>query len=296
MLLRYLLGGVFFMIAGVAVSAPDVIGRLQWHQVSEGDTLVSLARRYKVGYDEILRANPVVDVWLPLVGKQVLLPTQHVLTGVGRRGVVINLAERRLFLFEQNGSVFTAPIGIGREGWRTPLTTTRVQMKQRQPTWYPPASIRDEAMASGRFLPDAVPPGPENPLGLFSVRLALPGYLIHGTNRPAGVGMRVSHGCIRLYPGDIQRFFKRVSVGTPVNIIDQPYKLGWLADELWLEAHPVAYQSSKQSEAEQELRYALQQFQIDQGVLVDWARVDDVLLQLDGVPVRVGWRSSPDSH
>lgn len=278
----------------VAASA-DVIGRLQWHYVQGGDTLVGLARRYKVGYDAMLRANPVMDIWLPEAGKALAVPRLHVLPDVSREGVTINLAERRLYLFDQGVLAFTAPIGIGREGWETPLATTTVLSKQHNPTWYPPASIREEAAQQGEVLPEKVPPGPDNPLGQYAVRLALPGYLVHGTNKPAGVGMRVSHGCIRLYPEDIEHFYQRVSVGMKVQIIDQPYKLGWQLDSLWLEAHPVAYSDSQQLDAEQRLLLMLKTLSGMQGVQIDWASAESALLRLDGIPVEVGRRSSQAS-
>ena len=132
----------------------------------------------------------------------------------------------------------TFPVGIGRMDWSTPLGVTRVKIKIADPAWYPPASIRDEHTSDGNPLPDKIAPGPDNPLGQYALQLALPGYLIHGTNRPYGVGMRVSHGCVRLYPEDISRLFDAVSVGTPVRIINQPYKAGWYHGVLYFEAHP----------------------------------------------------------
>ena len=135
-------------------------------------------------------------------------------------------------------TVTSHPIGIGREGWATPTGEAAVTGKARDPVWYPPASVRAEHAELGDPLPSIVPAGPDNPLGAFAMGLSMPGYLIHGTNKPAGVGMRVSHGCIRMYPEDIEQLFDKVPVGTPVQIINQPVKLGWLADTLYLEIHP----------------------------------------------------------
>jgi L,D-transpeptidase ErfK/SrfK len=149
----------------------------------------------------------------------------------------------RLYYFPKPGLgklpvVITHPVSIGRMDWRTPLGNTRVVAKQRNPAWYPPRSLRKEAAASGEVLPDVVKPGPDNPLGRYAIRLAVPGYLIHGTNKPYGVGMRVTHGCVRMYPEDIETLFDVVTPGTPVQIINQPIKVGWLDGTLYLEVHP----------------------------------------------------------
>ncbi|MBT8084429.1 MAG: L,D-transpeptidase family protein [Woeseia sp.] len=189
-------------------------------------------------------ANPDVDVWLPGAGTKVLLPTRYVLPSGPRQGVVLNLAEYRMYYYPPASGaarpvVMTFPISIGRMDWETPLGITRVVAKARNPAWYPPASVRAEHEADGRPLPSIVPPGPDNPLGNFAMRLGLPGYLIHGTNRPAGVGMRVTHGCIRMFPEDIEYLFEQLSLDTPVRIINEPLKVGWDGEELVLEVHRV---------------------------------------------------------
>lgn len=218
----------------------DVIGAVQIIEASEEDTFVQLARRYGVGFEALKLANPGVDEWLPGEGTEIRIPTQFVLPRAEREGIVINLPELRLYYFPDDGTnrVFTHPISIGRMEWRTPLGRTSVVRKRENPTWYPPQSIRDEHAAMNDPLPAVVPPGPENPLGKHALYLALAGYLIHGTNMPAGVGMRVTHGCIRLFPEDIEALFAKVDPGTPVHIVNQPYKLGWGTDGLYIEAHP----------------------------------------------------------
>lgn len=222
----------------------DVIGAVSTIVARHEDTLVDIARRHGLGYEDIVRANPGLSPWLPGAGTEVVLPTRYVLPPGPREGVVLNLAEYRMYYYPKPGEgqapvVMTYPISIGRMDWETPLGRTKVVSKVRNPAWYPPKSVREEHAAEGRPLPSVVPPGPDNPLGKFAMRLGLPGYLIHGTNRPAGVGMRVTHGCIRMFPEDIDHVFGTIDVGTPVRIINEPVKIGWFGDELVMEVHPV---------------------------------------------------------
>lgn len=218
----------------------EVIGEPKVITARYEDTFVALAREHNVGFDSLRRANPDVDPWLPGEGTEIVIPSQFVLPRAPREGIIVNVAELRLYYFpERNGDrVITHPISIGRQDWSTPLGVTTITAKQANPSWYPPQSIREEHAAMGDPLPAVVPPGPDNPLGKHSLRLGLPGYLIHGTNKPSGVGMRVTHGCIRMFPEDIESLFGTVPVGTKVRIVNQPYKLGWGADGLYLEAHP----------------------------------------------------------
>jgi len=206
------------------------------------DTLLDIARRFDIGYSEIVSANPDLDVWLPGSGKRVLVPNQYILPDAPQKGIVINLAEMRLYYFPkqvagQPKQVITHPIGIGREGWQTPLGKTKIIQKRKDPTWTPPASIHAEHRELGDPLPKVVPAGPDNPLGAFAMRLGMPGYLLHGTNKPYGVGLRVSHGCIRLFPEDIEQLFGLVTVNTPVEILYQPYKASMHNETLYVEAH-----------------------------------------------------------
>ena len=220
----------------------DVVGAITIIKSRADDTLIEIARRHGLGYEDIVRANPDVDTWLPGEGTDVVLPTRYVLPPGERRGLILNLAEYRLYYFpepkaDEPAIVMTYPMSIGRMDWETPLGRTSVISKVTNPAWYPPASVRAEHAADGDPLPRIVPPGPKNPLGKHAMRLGLPGYLIHGTNRPAGVGMRVTHGCIRLFPEDIRFLFGQVSVDTPVRIINEPVKIGWSGDELVVEVH-----------------------------------------------------------
>jgi len=203
------------------------------------DTLLDVARHYDLGQNEILLVNPEVDRWLPGTDAMILIPDSRILPDTPRRGLTLNLPEYRLYSFSaDNKTVTTYPVSIGRQDWNTPLGKTRIVIKKANPTWTPPQSIKAEHAEKGEFLPDVVPAGPDNPLGQFALRLGIPGYLIHGTNKPYGVGMRVSHGCVRMYPEDIERLFPEVKVGLPVYIVNQPVKVGWRDKKIYIEVHP----------------------------------------------------------
>lgn len=213
---------------------PDqsVIGKLRWSYALKRDTLLDIARDYGLGYNAIAEANPGIDPWLPGNGERVAVPVYWVLPDAKRQGIVINLAEMRIYYFHA-GYVDTYPIGVGREGFDTPLGVYHVTGKEKDPYWYPPESIRHERPE----LPPAVPPGPDNPLGAYKITTDLKGYLIHGTNRPWGVGRRVSHGCIRLYPEDIARLYGKVTPGERVEIVYQPVKVGLEDGRPMVEVH-----------------------------------------------------------
>lgn len=219
----------------------SVIGEVSTTKVEPGESLLEIARQFDIGHDQIILANPSLNRWIPDVGATVTIPSSYILPPGPREGIVLNLAELRLYYFDRSAhSIYTFPVSIGDLDWRTPLGKTRVAAKQRNPTWYPPRSIREEHAEEGDDLPHMIPGGdPDNPLGLFALKLGIPGYLIHGTNdrRSFGIGMRVSHGCIRLYPENIAELFDIVKVGTPVRIIDLPVKVGWLGDDLYVEIH-----------------------------------------------------------
>lgn len=226
------------------LQSPDqrIIGAIQVIETRYEDTFVEIARAYNLGFDELVDANPGVDPWLPGEGTQIILPTRFILPDAPREGIVINLASKRLFYYldpDENGerAVVTYPIGIGQTGSATPVGVTTVTSKASDPVWFVPASIRAEYAAEGTPLPPRVMPGPDNPLGSHVLVLGLPSYLIHGTNRPAGVGMRVSHGCVRLYPENIELLYSLVPKGETVRIINEPYLLGWRNGELYFEAH-----------------------------------------------------------
>ncbi len=222
----------------------ELLGRMRITTVDDGQTLLDVARQQGIGQEEILHANPAVDRWLPTPGSPVIIFGRRLLPDAERNGIVINLPEFRLYYFPEPAStagspeVITVPISVGRMDWKTPIGRTRIAAKQKNPSWTPPASIRAEHEADGEILPRVVPPGPDNPLGGYAMRLAIPGYLIHGTDKEFGVGMQVTHGCMRLLPEHIEALFQMVRVGTPVFLMNQSIKLGWGVDGLYLEVHP----------------------------------------------------------
>lgn len=257
------------------------------------DTLPDIARRHGLGYEEILNANPGTDPWLPGDGRKILLPTRHILPAVPRVGVVVNLPEHRLYYFPkpaagQPAQVISHPISIGKMDWETPLGVTRIVSKTRNPVWYPPESIRKQHAEDGDPLPAAVPAGPDNPLGDYAMRLGIPGgaYLIHGTNRPVGVGMPVTHGCIRMYPEDIESLFRLVQVGTPVHIINEPIKTGWLRNVLYLEVHPPMPDGSTAADLTTLTRRLVDATR-DRAVRINWPLAERTLIEARGLPVAV---------
>lgn len=229
----------------------DIIGETETVRASREQTLLDIARHHGIGQNEILLANPEVDRWLPADGSRVLIPSRYILPDAPREGMILNLPEMRLYYFpkfadNETPVVITHPVSVGRMDWETPLGKTRIASKQVDPSWRPPQSLKEEALLDGEILPDVVPPGPDNPLGRYAMRLGIPGYLIHSTNKPYGVGMRVTHGCIRMYPEDIERLFDDVPVGTPVHIVNQPIKLGWHTGALFIELHPPMDEDAEQ--------------------------------------------------
>jgi L,D-transpeptidase ErfK/SrfK len=266
----------------LATADQELIGTTQVLFAKHENTLPGIAREYNVGFEEIKSANPGVDVWLPGDGTRIYLPTAGLLPDVPREGIVINVASMRLLYYTtfsettatgvtERLAVTSHPVGIGRQDWATP-----------------PASVRAEHLAKGDPLPSVVPAGPDNPLGAFALTLTLPGYLIHGTNMPAGVGMRASHGCIRMYPEDIEALFERVPRGTPVRIIDEPVLAGWHRDVLYLEVHPPLAEDSRDLAAEADRAIAAALVREGRiGVVVDAAAVAQVVAEKRGLPFPV---------
>lgn len=277
----------------------DLVGAIGTVRVTYEDTLTDIARRTGLGYEDMLRANPGVDPWLPGEDAEVVLPTRYVLPAAFRQGLVVNLPEYRLYYFtsiEGQPAVATFPISIGRMDWETPLGRHRIVSKQARPTWYPPESIRAEHAADGDILPRAIPPGPQNPLGDYAMRLSQSGYLIHGTNKPVGIGMQVTHGCIRMYPEDIAWLFPVIPVGAAVQIVNEPYKFGWSGDGLYLEVHPHLEGDERADADGSGMTEVMQQYvraTANRPAQVDWALVEEAYRAKLGIPVRVGSLALP---
>ena len=263
---------------------------------SKDEDLLDIARRFDLGQNEIIRLNPDVDRWMPEAGTHIQLQSERLLPDAPRAGLVLNLPEFRLYFFpkpqsDELSSVITHPISIGRQDWDTPLGRTTIVQKKENPTWTPPESIKKEHAAKGDPLPDVVPAGPNNPLGLFAMRLGIPGYLIHSTNKPYGVGLRVSHGCIRMYPEDISTLFPIIKVGEPVTIVNQAVKVGWAGDSLYIEIHPPL--ENHQSDNLLDIALDLIE-QANDNVLpvLDGAALRSALTEQQGLPIKIYERSS----
>ncbi len=272
----------------------DIVGAPRSIEARQEDTLLDVARRHSLGYEEITKSNPGVDPWMPGAGTTVTLPKQRILPAAPREGIVVNLPEHRLYYFAPaaNGEapvVHTYPVAIGKMDWNTPLGVTRITQKVKNPTWTPPKSVREARARQGEILPPVVPPGPDNPLGHRAMRLAIPGgaYLIHGTNRPAGIGMQATAGCMRLYPEDIERLFDLVPVDTRVNIVNQPFKLGWLDGQLYVEVHPGLQEDAVEPPQLTDLTRLIVEATRERMVLVDWTRVQRAFAEARGMPVLV---------
>jgi L,D-transpeptidase ErfK/SrfK len=278
----------------------DVVGEVQTMKAKYEDTFVDVARAYGLGFDELVAANPGIDPWLPGDGAIIVLPTRFVLPEAPREGLVLNIAAKRLFYYSETepgeqAIVETYPIGIGRSGWSTPTGDTLIVSKARDPVWFVPASVRKEHREAGDPLPRQVPPGPDNPLGAYVLGLGIPGYLIHGTNKPAGVGMRISHGCVRLFPEDIEYLYEQVGIGARVRLVNQPFLFGGQNGDLVFEAHEPLLEDERDWHGNvlMHARSSLVNYAGDRTQL-DEARVMKIAEERRGFPVSV-FTGGPDT-
>ncbi len=266
----------------------DVIGRLRLITLEKGDTLPDIARHFGLGLNGVSATNPGVDIWVPEAGKSIMLPLSFILPDAPRNGIVINLAAMRLFQYKGNGdslAVLTYPAGVGTEERPSPMGQMRVERKVNRPTWHVPASIARDHLKKGAPLPAAVPPGPQNPLGEYALYLSAPSYLIHGTNKPASIGLRATNGCIRLYPENVKKLYENTPAKTPVNFVNQPYLLGQSDGTVYLEVHASTEESDA---AEFDKVYAkLKTIEKESGRTLDWSRVKHVLAEARGIPVPI---------
>jgi L,D-transpeptidase ErfK/SrfK len=294
-------GGAFLFVLG----APDpgfcrsypigtgqnAVGRIETYVTREEDTLLDVARSYDLGFTEMMAPNRGMDPWVPHGGKTAIVPTFFILPNVPREGIVINLMRQRLYYFPPGGqSVETFPVGVGAEGRTTPLGVTRIARKQAHPTWYPPPSI----LAEDPDLPKIVPPGPDNPMGDFALYLGWATYTIHGTDKPYGVGRNSSHGCMRLYPEDIQALFQQAPIGTKVLVINEDVDMAWLGNDLYLAIFPTKEQAEEIAlghdpaallpQSLREKVTAAAGLQLDR---IDWQVVEKVGLERSGIPTRI---------
>jgi L,D-transpeptidase ErfK/SrfK len=281
----------------------DIFGQVERIRTRYEDTLIQIARRYSLGYEELLRVNQDVDPWLPGEGTLVLIPGQRLLPPGEREGIVVNLPEHRLYYFpkpkmDQPATVLTYPVSVGKMDWRTPIGSTKIVSKQKNPSWTPPKSVHEERRRLGEPpLPAVVPPGRDNPLGAHAMRLSIPGgaYLIHGTNNPDAVGMAVTHGCLRMYPEDIATLFERVPVGTKVTLIDEPVKMTKIDGEVWLEVHPPIDDQGRAVAVSLDLFEArLDALLGESEVVINWDIALEALRDARGIPVMIGLELLPE--
>jgi len=266
----------------------DVIGRLKFISLEKGDTLPDIARHFSLGLNGVSAANPWADIWMPEAGERIMLPMSFILPDAPRKGIVINLAAMRLFQYKENSeslAVLTFPVGVGTEERPSPRGLMRVERKVSRPTWHVPASIAKDHLKKGDPLPATVLPGPQNPLGEFALYLSAPSYLIHGTNKPASIGLRATNGCIRLYPEDVKRLYENTPVKSPVSIVNQPYLLGQSNGVVYMEVHA----STEELDAAEldKIYKKLRTIEMESGRTLDWSKVKKVLAEARGIPVPI---------
>ena len=296
--------------AGIAAAAvfpappagSNIIGSLQVVTIANPRaTLLDIARRFDLGYHEITEANPDVSAWVPKVGTKVIVPTEFILPRGPQEGIVINIPQRRLFYFVPKSrgkatEVITFPVSISRAGWKTPLGETRIVGKHRDPSWFVPKSIREEHRDQGEAdFPAYFPPGPDNPMGMLALQTGFAGIFIHGTNRPWGVGMRTSHGCLHLYPEDAATLFPLVKKGTRVRIIDEPLMVGVRDAVLYMSSSdPVDEYPSELSPMKRTLDAVFPYTGAESAdTPIDWPRVVAVAAAHRFLPVPIS-RGAPD--
>src|SRR6185437_12022085 len=295
---------VWATVYELPVDGSSVIGTDEHVKSTYQDTLLDIARRYSLGYEEIIRANPGTDLWIPGEGKDILLPGQRILPPGPREGIVVNIPEHRLYYYpkpkkNEKPVVITFPVSIGKMDWHTPLGQTHVIQKIKHPAWYPPESVRKEHEANGDPLPKFVPAGPDNPLGDYAMRLAVGdgAYMIHGTNNPMAVGMAVTHGCIRMYPEDVASLFPLIPVGTKVYLINEPVKTAFVDGKLLLQVHPPVDAQGQSTDPDMQLFSE----QLDKALgsttaAIHWDFARQALQAASGMPVVVGLEAdNPDA-
>lgn len=275
----------------------DIVGQVQVIKAKYEDTFADLGTTYDLGYSEMVAANPGVDAWLPGAGKDIVLPTQFILPPGPREGIVINLTEYRLYYYPKDKPVvYTFPLGIGREGWGSPVGSTRIVAKTPNPTWTPPASIKAEHAADGDPLPNVVPAGPDNPLGPFKFTLGMPGYLIHGSNKKFGIGLQTSHGCFRMFNRNVLQMASMVPVGTPVRIMSEAYKFGVSGGKVYLEAHKPLDAKGNPSVVDKHtsvINALLKREDLARHMRIDWDKVRDTVAAEDGLPTEIAVVGTP---
>lgn len=271
-------------------SNSDIVGELQYTKVQPGDSMFSIAHHYDVGLLELQKANPKINPNRLVVGSEILIPSQYILPPGPHTGMVINLAELRVYYYPNQNVVMTHPIGIGRSGWLTPVGETSIIQKRKDPVWTPPASIRAYSAAKGINLPEVMPSGPNNPLGAYAMNFGWDRYVMHGTNVPSSVGQRSSSGCIRMYAEDIENLFENVPEGTRVRFIYEPFKVGTKDGNVYLEAHalfPENYYQAIHNDKYELLQEVVNQKEYAGNSNINWERAQDLTKRTHGYPINI---------
>ena len=266
----------------------ELLGNLSYYKIKNNDNLIEIARKNNLSFPEIMIANPKIDdPWMLNEGEIIILPKRHILPDSKKEGIVVNKGDLRVYFYGEDSKILSYPIGIGRGDWETPTGSTKITGKKKNPYWTVPKSILEEEP----HWPKVVKPGPENPLGTRAIYLSMTGYLLHGTNKPWGVGMKVSHGCIRLFPENIEELFDYVRVGQKVEIVDQPVKAGWYGGVLYLEVHTMhPYGLEENQDLKPNIRLlpkAASIIQAKAGVYigrVNWENVTKIVKKASGIP------------
>ena len=266
----------------------ELLGNLSYYKIKNNDNLIEIARKNNLSFPEIMIANPKIDdPWMLNEGEIIILPKRHILPDSKKEGIVVNKGDLRVYFYGEDSKILSYPIGIGRGDWETPTGSTKITGKKKNPYWTVPKSILEEEP----HWPKVVKPGPENPLGTRAIYLSMTGYLLHGTNKPWGVGMKVSHGCIRLFPENIEELFDYVRVGQKVEIVDQPVKAGWYGGVLYLEVHTMhPYGLEENQDLKPNIRLlpkAASIIQSKAGVYigrVNWKNVTKIVKKASGIP------------
>ncbi|MBI2792739.1 MAG: L,D-transpeptidase family protein [Gammaproteobacteria bacterium] len=267
----------------------NIIGNIQYTSAQYGDSLSTIGRRYDMGGYEMVEANPGVNYLEPNRGTRIVVPSRFVLPDTPRKGIVINLSEMRLYYYHPDGvHVSTYPVGVGQEGWNTPLGTTTVTRKREHPTWVVPDSILANHEAHGQPIEKVWPAGPNNPLGDYAMNTGFKSIVIHGSPYPKGVGVRSSHGCIRMLNEDVEQLFKMVQVGTPVNIIHQPTKIGRLDNKLYLEAHVPLSNAEYYAGNVQSAGQLIHKVVNGAKYSVEWREIEKLQNRANGYPQPIG--------
>jgi len=282
-----LLPSVSFGLTFVIPHNGNIVGKIQYTTIMPGDSLSTIGRRFDMGGYEMVEANPGVSYASPPPGEEILIPSRFILPAGERKGIVINLAEMRLYFYHPDGvHVSTYPVGVGQEGWNTPLLHTQVVRKRQHPTWVVPKSILENHERHGKYIDKVMPPGPDNPLGDYALSLGAENIVIHGSPFPKGVGVRSSHGCIRMLNEDVEELYNNVQVGTPVNIIHQPTKIGRLNDKIYMEAHVPLSKSIYYSE--HNVGDLIYKMVGKAKYAIEWNKVQNLQAHTSGYPLPIG--------